>query len=540
MQIAIPTPLQSAVAAGTEPDRTGSSMSDGVPLFSVPAEVPSSQHHVTENPVASEDPKAVLTTELPKKVASDISVPVVPANAAEGHTVSTPAVELVIAPPGDRINAVKVNEDVLSAVEDNMNKIEDIPSTVEEPHTTVEETPAVQPVLAEKENTFKIVDVPITAARDEASPVTSEDNASRPEEPSQEVFHALKTPEAITPASGLDPSLVLASEGTPTGTSTSTTLEEKAMPQDTPIVPIAPLQKELDKLEQTEPAPVACEVKPAPVSKSETHHVTAGHETIPESAVEPQARKESKESVPIVSSPAWQVLAPQAPQKAGENEAEPPAESRSMDQEKQVLETETKAETTQGESTSVATQVYTPASEILPAPVPTTGATDIVTTSALTVKAAPTGMANSATEAVPTESRPTAEVRLAENLPSSPIEAAQSATTPRIQNTSVELGPASPISVSEAAPEPAPKTEAAPTILSESQSAPSQDASGPAPPSNGHTKEVTVLDSAKNSFPSTASPIPSPSKSGKALPERKRKSSIFGKIKHFFDKSKNK
>ncbi|KAG6897220.1 hypothetical protein C0992_003418 [Termitomyces sp. T32_za158] len=63
-----PTPFQSVVTAGTESDITGGSVSDGAPLPTIPAEVPSSQHHVSETPVASEDPKAVLS---PEKKVSD-------------------------------------------------------------------------------------------------------------------------------------------------------------------------------------------------------------------------------------------------------------------------------------------------------------------------------------------------------------------------------------------------------------------------------------------------------------------------------------
>ncbi|KAG6899768.1 hypothetical protein C0993_006994 [Termitomyces sp. T159_Od127] len=523
VQIALPTPVQSAETPGTELDATGSSVSDGVPLSSVPAEVPSSQRHVSET---HEHPRAALTPEFPEKTASDISVPIDPVNATEDHTTSIPVAELALTPAEDSIGlihtAVKVNEDVPAAVEDNTNKVEGIPMTVEEPHTAVEKTPSAESVLAEKATatTSKVLDAPIAAAGDKASLVTSEDPASTPEEHSKEASQVLKTPEAITPASDLNPSLVLASEGIPTPSSFP---EEKAMPQDMPIVPSAPLQKGLDKLEQTELAPVANEVKvqPAPVVDD-----VATRSEIAEAglAAQPQAQKEMEESV--ISLPAGQIFTSPV-----ENGTESLVEPRSVKQGNEVLETEAKAETTQGESTSLSTRVSAPASELLPAPVQKTEATATETISASTVTA------------VPTEPRPAADADVRPENPSvSPVEVAQSAPTPIPQATPLELGPTLPTSVSETAHEPAPKTETTPILRSES--APTQDAPEPVAPLNDHTEEAVVSAPVSapdtKAFPATVSPTASPSKSGKAVPERKKKLSIFGKIKHFFESNKGK
>ncbi|KAG6871417.1 hypothetical protein C0992_011015, partial [Termitomyces sp. T32_za158] len=360
--------------------------------------------------------------------------------------------------------------------------------TVEKPHTTVEKSPAAESVLTGREDTSKNVDVPIAAARDKASLVTSEDPASTPEAFSKEASQVLKTPEAITPASDTNPSLVLASVGIPTAAAPSSTPEEKAMPQDVPVAPIAPLEKELDQVEQTESAPVTHEVKVQPPHSLETSDATAGPEIadlVPGPAAEPQAKKEPEESGPLVSLPAGEIRALQAPQEAVANATELQVEPQSVKQEKKAFETEAKAQMPQGELTPVSTRASGSASEILPAPIQTTGATTTEATPALTAQVVPTAMEIPVTEAARAEPTPVAD-RIVENLSDSPVEVAQSAPTPIIQATPLDLGPTSPVLGSEAATEPVPKTEA---VLPRSESASTQAASYPVAPSHGHTEE---------------------------------------------------
>ncbi|KAG6849225.1 hypothetical protein H0H93_010347 [Arthromyces matolae] len=98
----------------------------------------------------------------------------------------------------------------------------------------------------------------------------------------------------------------------------------------------------------------------------------------------------------------------------------------------------------------------------------------------------------------------------------------------------------SPASASVPSSEPAPITPEQRSGLPE---APSASASEPAAATNGHAKEssapVVAEKNRKEVFPTSTTPVGSPSKSEKT-PARKKRSSIFGKIKSLFESEKDK
>ncbi|KNZ79179.1 hypothetical protein J132_11173 [Termitomyces sp. J132] len=477
-----------------EPNHTHNmhvAVSDGAPLPSIPVLPP--LHSVSENPANDEGLKAVP---IPK-VASGIPVPIVPVNAAENNTRSIAAAQLVIA-EGDVRDAsrerkdeqpeksthiiVKVNEDVPVIVEDKTNKAAEIPMTVEEPHAAIEKSPAAESVLADQEFTSKDIHIPVAAAVDEPSLVALADRASMPEAPSQDP-RLLKTRVATTP--DLDPSSVLASEKIPTGVVLSAIPEVRATSQDIPVVHVECLQKELDELDLTKPQSVVDEVKVEPGSIS--------------------APELSLEMFNVASGPA---VAENAPELARESEANRAKEENST---------------------------FT-----------TGGTAPIEPTLASMVEAAPTDQVTTLV-AKTTLTEPmtvyTAEARPAELLAST----TEPAPTPMTQVTATDLAPTSAI---EAIALTAPKTEASLTETSpepktESISVPPLPEPVMATFTPGHAKDavhpVSVSPApAQAAFPSTASPTASPSKSEKVTRARKKKSSILGRIKNFFESDKDK
>ncbi|KAH0587202.1 hypothetical protein J132_11185 [Termitomyces sp. J132] len=559
-QIAIPTPIQTAAITETKFDVLSSAVSDGAPLPSIPVLPP--LHSVSENPANDEGLEAVP---IPK-VASGILVPIVPVNAAENNTSSIAAAQLVIA-EGDVRDAsrgredeqpeksthiiVKVNEDVPVIVEDKTNKAAEIPMTVEEPHAAIEKSPAADSVLADQEFTSKDIHIPVAAAVDEPSLVALAERASMPEAPSQDP-RLLKTLVATTP--DLNPSSVLVSEKIPTSVVPSAIPEVRSTSQDIPVIHVERLQKELDELDLTKPESVVGEVKVEPGSISapelslEMFNVASGPaaaENAPELAREPEANRAKEETVPVGPTPfAKQILVSQTPRKVVEAGTEPSVEFVSAKQEENVPEAG--ADAKRGDSTSAPIQNAVPVSESQSASVTTGETAPIEPTLASMVEAAPTDQVTTlVTKATLTEPMTVyaAEARPAELSAST----TEHAPAPMTQVTPTDLVPTSGI---EAIALTTPKTEAS---LTETSPEPKTE-SNLVPPlpepvmatfTPGHAKDavhpVSVSPApAQAAFPSTASPTASPSKSEKVTRARKKKSSILGRIKNFFESDKDK
>ncbi|KAG6831885.1 hypothetical protein H0H92_007002 [Tricholoma furcatifolium] len=302
------------------------------------------------------------------------------------------------------------------------------------------------------------------------------------------------------------------------------------------VVPVT--VKQDDIVEETAPVLAA-----EPVTKVEDVEPTTTTEVEPTEEAKPEEKPE------VVPAPAQEEIATEATTEAPQ--IEPVPKSNDLEVADKVAPAEEKeVEKQEVESTQVPESE--PVTDVaVPEPVTATAATEPVP--ALDTQAvSQESEAVPSEEAVPEEPVPeqTIEAPVTEAAPV-PVSAIETVPTDDVTETKSDAAPVEAASEAEVGATPAAvaaesKPETAPV---ETAAAPIQEPEAPAAEINGHAQEATTstLESTsapapvKEAFPSEQSPavVPSPKAEEKA-PARKKKSSIFGKIKHFFEGDKDK